>query len=51
MGMCEVADEELTGIIPTPVKNKKSDWKDIGWYTDSRGIKRYGVIPGKSWKT
>ena len=51
MGMCEVADEELTGIMPTPVKNKKSEWKDIGWYTDARGIKRYGVLPGKSWKT
>ena len=45
MGMCEMADEELTGINPKVKTEIVKTWKDIGWYKDERGYKRYGIIP------
>lgn len=48
MGMCELADEELSGIVPTQIEDENvSEWQDIGWYTDEKGYKKYGVIPKK----
>lgn len=45
LGMCEVADEDLSGVTPTTVESVKNQWQDFGWYTDENGIKRRGVIP------
>lgn len=45
LGMTELADEELSGIVPSPVENETTnEWQDIGYYRDERGILRYGVI-------
>lgn len=44
MGVCELADEELQGVVPKKVDVYKETWKDIGWYTDENGYKKYGVI-------
>lgn len=46
-GMCMLADEELIGVLPRAdeVVNKK--WRNVGWYTDERGYKKFGVIPDK----
>jgi hypothetical protein len=48
--MCEVADEELTGIPPKIVQPIKKQWVDIGYYTDENGIKRKGVIKQNPWQ-
>lgn len=45
--MAEIADEELSGIKPTTVESIKNQWKDIGYYIDSNGYKRRGIIPPK----
>lgn len=42
--MAEVADEELSGVPPSIINSVSKEWKDIGYYIDSRGIKRRGVI-------
>lgn len=47
--MAEVADEELTGIIPTKQNLiAKSGWRDFGYYRDEKGYMRYGTIPNKN---
>jgi len=43
-----LADEELMGVTPKTTEVIKEEWTDIGYYTDSRGIKHYGPIPTKS---
>ena len=48
--MCEVADEELTGIPPKIVQQVQKQWVDIGYYTDENGIKRKGVIRKNPWQ-
>ena len=46
LGMVELADEELTGVIPSNVETEaESEWQAIGWYTDEYGVKKWGVIP------
>ena len=40
----ELADEELMAIPPQAVNSMKKQWKDFGWYTDSRGYKHFGII-------
>lgn len=47
MGMMLLADEELIGVIPRIDTIVNNEWKDIGWYIDEKGYKRYGVIPNK----
>jgi hypothetical protein len=42
--MCELADEELMAIPPRPADSMKKQWKDFGWYTDSKGYKKFGII-------
>ena len=44
LGMAEIADEELMAIPPRAVDSMKRQWKDFGWYTDSRGYKCFGII-------
>ena len=44
--MTELADEELSGITPREVEPEDdSEWQDMGWYTDERGYKHFGIIP------
>ncbi len=45
MGMCELGDEELSFRKPEPKDYINDTFQDIGWFTDSRGYKHYGVIP------
>lgn len=46
MGMAELADEELSGIIPREVEPEdNSGWQDMGWYVDEKGYKHFGIIP------
>lgn len=48
LGMCCLADEEMSGIVPKNVEVKNDDWQDIGYYTDEKGIKRFGIIPNQT---
>ena len=44
--MAELADEELSGIVPRIVEeDTNNEWQDIGYYKDSDGKVHYGVIP------
>nr|DAR62319.1 MAG TPA: hypothetical protein [Bacteriophage sp.] len=44
--MAELADEELSGVIPREVEPEEdSGWQDMGWYVDEKGYKHFGVIP------
>lgn len=43
--MVELADEELTGVVPRETQVQTDTWQDIGYYTDEHGCKRWGVIP------
>ena len=46
LGMAELADEELSGIVPRIVEeDTNNEWQDIGYYKDSDGKVHYGVIP------
>lgn len=46
MGMTEIADEEMSGLLPkTQESNKTAMWQDVGWYINEKGYKQYGVIP------
>lgn len=45
LGMAELADEELSGIVPRRIENQEDSWEDFGYYTDSNGVRRYGRIP------
>ncbi len=49
MGMCEIYDEEIATIAPK-LPNQQSEWKDIGWFTNSKGYKEFGVIENKQFK-
>ena len=43
--MAEVGDEELNDVIPREYKPVSKEFRDIGYYTDENGHKRFGVIP------
>lgn len=43
--MAEIADEELSDVIPKPKQQYSDDFEDIGYYKDEYGYTRYGVIP------
>ena len=45
MSMAELADEELSGVVPKQIKQEDDTWDDIGFYIDDNGYKRWGVIP------
>lgn len=49
LSCCEIGDEAMTGIFPVK-KNEitSNNWRDIGYYIDDRGYRRYGVIPNKT---
>lgn len=44
MGMTEIADEELMGFNPKPAHSVEKEWKDFGWFINSKGYKQFGVI-------
>lgn len=50
MGMTELADEELGTIVPVKVvKQDEAELQQkVGYYTDERGYKRWGVIPNQN---
>ena len=48
MGMTELADEELHDVSPREKKKVEENWQDIGYYTDEKGYKRYGIIPNNN---
>lgn len=45
--MAELGDEELSLKAPEAREPVQKQFKDIGWYRDERGYKKYGVIPSK----
>lgn len=45
MQMAEIADEELSEVVPISVKQTKDEFQDIGYYKDEKGYTRFGVIP------
>lgn len=45
MQMCEIADEEISEVIPVAVKDTKKQFQDIGYYKDEKGYTRFGIIP------
>lgn len=47
-GMACLADEELSGVVPKKVEVEDDSWQDIGYYTDYKGVKHFGVIPKQS---
>ena len=57
MAMTELADEELTGVVPKLVEDETTaEWKDIGYYRDANGVRHFGVpettefkLPGYKW--
>lgn len=45
----EIGDEALMNFTPKRDALIQKEWKDFGWYTDSNGYRRFGVIPIKKW--
>lgn len=45
MQMAEIADEELSEVVPVAVKDMSNEFQDIGYYKDEKGYTRYGIIP------
>lgn len=43
--MAELADEELSGVVPKQMKQEEDNWDDVGFYIDEKGNRRWGVIP------
>jgi hypothetical protein len=41
----ELGDEDLMGLSPKVQNEIQKTWRDVGWYYDMYGRKRYGVIP------
>ena len=47
----EIGDEDMTGLSPTVLNTIKNQWRDIGYYIDENGYRRWGVIPNdRNWK-
>lgn len=47
MGMAELGDEELQGVVPKAVENTDDAFEDFGYYIDERGYRKWGTIPKK----
>lgn len=47
MGMAELGDEELCGVQPRTSQPTQKEWRDVGYYYDENGYKKFGVIPKK----
>ena len=48
--MAELADEELGSIVPVKVvkQDETNIQQKVGYYTDERGYKRWGIIPNQN---
>jgi hypothetical protein len=44
MGMCEIGDEEMMGIVPKKDEPENEMRRDVGYYMVN-GIRKYGIIP------
>lgn len=44
MGMCEIGDEEMMGILPKTEEPENDFRRDVGYYYED-GRKKYGIIP------
>lgn len=44
-GMAELGDEELSVRHPTVKEPESGEFRDIGYYYDGNGKKRFGIIP------
>lgn len=51
LGMTFLADQELSGRVPTTVEKEVEMFQDFGYYTDSNGYKKFGIIPTKTIET
>lgn len=47
MGMAEIGDEELNGIVPKKLEPEQNTFQDIGYYRDEKGYVHFGIIPNK----
>jgi hypothetical protein len=47
MIMAELADEDLMSLKPVAENQMNKEWKNIGWFTNDKGYKEYGIIPTK----
>jgi hypothetical protein len=45
MQMAEIADEEISELVPVATKEVQEEFQDIGYYKDEKGYTRFGVIP------
>jgi len=45
MQMAEIADEEVSELVPVAVTEVKKEFQDIGYYKDENGYIKFGVIP------
>ena len=45
MGMAELGDEELSAKSPVEREKIQNQFRDIGWFKDSKGYRHYGVVP------
>lgn len=45
MGMAELGDEELMGIVPKSLEESSQKFLEFGYWTDERGIRHKGIIP------
>lgn len=45
MQMAEIADEELSEVVPIAAKPVSEKFTDIGYYRDERGYLHHGIIP------
>ena len=45
MQMTEIADEEISELVPVAQKEIKKEFQDIGYYKDEKGYTRFGIIP------
>jgi hypothetical protein len=43
--MAELGDEELAVLKPKERIKKNKEFHHVGWWTDFRGYKHYGIIP------
>lgn len=48
MGMAEIGDEDMYNLVAREPNEKKTEWHDVGYYFDNKGIRRYGIIPRSS---
>ena len=45
MQMTEIADEEVSELVPVAQKEIKEQFQDIGYYKDEKGYTHFGIIP------